>query len=69
MSIDTTDLSHPGRALVDSYGAVTAWGEVTRCDKAQSDIDTDIAIIGAGYTGLSAACHLAAYYAFEDETR
>ncbi|HWA43114.1 MAG TPA: FAD-dependent oxidoreductase [Hypericibacter adhaerens] len=58
MSINTTDLSRPGQAHVDSYWAATAGDEVTGCDKVQADIDTDIAIIGAGYTGLSAAYHL-----------
>jgi hypothetical protein len=66
MSIDSPDLSHPGQAHVDFYGAVTAGEEVTSCDKVRGDIDTDIAIIGTDYTGLSAAY---AYYAFEDEKR
>jgi heterodisulfide reductase subunit A-like polyferredoxin len=69
MSIDTADLLRPGQAHVDSYGAVTAGEDVIPCDRIQNDIDTDIAIIGAGYTGLSAAYHSAAYYAFEDRKR
>lgn len=33
MSIDTADLSRPGQAHVDSYGAGTAGEDVTGCDE------------------------------------
>jgi gamma-glutamylputrescine oxidase len=59
MSIDTTDLARPGAPHVESYWAATAGEEVAACDPVRADIDTDIAIIGGGYTGLSAAYHLA----------
>jgi taurine dehydrogenase large subunit len=59
MSIETTDLSRPGAAHVDSYWAATAGEEVSGADPVASDIDADLAIIGGGYTGLSAAYHLA----------
>jgi gamma-glutamylputrescine oxidase len=59
MAIDTIDLHRPGAAHVQSYWAATAGDEVTGCAPVAGDIDTDIAIIGGGYTGLSCAYHLA----------
>jgi hypothetical protein len=59
MAIDTTDLDRPGAAHVDSYWAATAGEEVACCDPVAGDFDTDVAIIGGGYTGLSCAYHLA----------
>lgn len=59
MGIETTDLSRPGAAHVDSYWAATAGDEVSGAEPVRADIDTDLAIIGGGYTGLSAAYHLA----------
>ena len=59
MSIETTDLSRPGAAHVESYWAATAGDEVSGADPVRADIDADLAIIGGGYTGLSAAYHLA----------
>ena len=59
MRIETTDLSRPGAAHVESYWAATAGDEVSGADPVRADIDADLAIIGGGYTGLSAAYHLA----------
>jgi glycine/D-amino acid oxidase-like deaminating enzyme len=59
MAITTTDLSRPGAAHVESYWAATAGEEVAGADPVRADIDTDVAIVGGGYTGLSAAYHLA----------
>jgi len=42
-----------------SYWADNATGEPENNGVLQSDIDVDVAIIGAGYTGLSCALHLA----------
>jgi len=59
MTIDITDVRRPGAAHVDSYWAATAGEEVAGCDPVAGDFDTDVAIIGGGYTGLSCAYHLA----------
>ena len=59
MAMKTIDLSRPGAAHVDSYWAATAGEEVAGTRRLDADIETDIAIIGGGYTGLSIAYHLA----------
>ncbi len=59
MAIDTTDLERPGAEHPESYWAATAGDEVAGCHPVQGDFDADVAIIGAGYTGLSCAYHLA----------
>ncbi|MGB5247935.1 MAG: FAD-binding oxidoreductase [Woeseia sp.] len=43
---------------IDSYYAATAIGAVARAPLAGS-VDTDVCIVGGGYTGVSAALHLA----------
>jgi gamma-glutamylputrescine oxidase len=58
MSINPTDLRQPGAPHVDSYWAATAGAEVENCEPVSGDMDVDVAIIGGGYTGLSAAYHL-----------
>jgi len=58
MAIDTTEVHRPGAAHVESYWAATGGAEVDGCDPVAADLDTDIAIIGGGYTGLSCAYHL-----------
>ena len=45
---------------VDSFWEASAGEEVAGCDCLDGDQSCEIAIIGAGYTGLSAAYHLAA---------
>lgn len=45
-------------AHIDSYYAATA-NQYDDYPKLQGEIDTDICVIGAGFTGLSAALHLA----------
>lgn len=50
----------PGQNYPDSYWAASA--SATEEPTLQHDIDVDIAVIGAGYTGLSAAYHLATKY-------
>jgi gamma-glutamylputrescine oxidase len=59
MSIDPTDLSRPGAPHVASYWAAAAGAEVEGCEPVAADMDVDVAVIGAGYTGLSTAYHLA----------
>ncbi len=46
-------------AYSDAARADCAWGLDQDWPRAEGDIHTDIAIIGGGYTGLSAALHLA----------
>src|SRR5260370_8639131 len=58
MPINPTDLSQPGAPHVDSYWAATAGAEVEGADPIAGDIEVDVAVIGGGYTGLSAASHL-----------
>lgn len=58
MAINPTDLSRPDAPHVGSYWAATA-GEEVATDPLVGDLDTDIAIVGGGYTGLSTAYHLA----------
>lgn len=62
MAINPLDLTRPGDAHVGSYWAATAGEEVTDAAPVAGDLDADIAIIGGGYTGLSAAYHLARNY-------
>lgn len=59
MAIETIDLRRPGAAHVDSYWAATGGAEVKGCAPIAGDLDTEVAIIGGGYTGLSCAYHLA----------
>jgi gamma-glutamylputrescine oxidase len=58
MPINPTDLKQPGAPHVESYWAASAGAEVDNCDPV-ADMDVEVAIIGGGYTGLSAAYHLA----------
>ncbi len=48
----------PARPL-DSYWEASAGEPVTGCSPVEGDIDCDVAVIGGGFTGLSAALHLA----------
>lgn len=59
MAINPTDLSRAGDAHVGSYWATTAGEEVAGAAPVTGDLDSEVAIIGGGYTGLSAAYHLA----------
>ena len=45
-------------APVGSFWEATAGEPVASCEPLQGDVRCDVAIIGAGYTGLSAAYHL-----------
>jgi len=65
MPMTPIDLCRPGAAHVDSFWAATAGEEVTGTPPLAGDVETDIAIIGAGYTGLSTAYHLAREYGIE----
>ena len=47
------------QAPVGSYWEASAGDPVAGCDSLEGDVTADVAIIGAGYTGLSAAYHLA----------
>jgi len=58
MAINPTDLGRPDSPHVGSYWAATAGPEVERTDPIAGDIEVEVAIIGGGYTGLSAAYHL-----------
>ena len=44
---------------VGSYWQASAGADVEGCNALESDVSCDVAIIGGGYTGLSAAYHLA----------
>ena len=48
-----------GEAYPDSYWAKTSGDAPENDGTLEQDIDVDIAIIGAGYTGMSCALHLA----------
>ena len=64
MSFDPLESGHPGQGLAhpESYWAATA-GPAPPGDGAISgDTETEIAIVGGGYTGLSCAYHLAHNY-------
>ena len=64
MSYDPLTAPGPGEGLahVESYWAATAGPAPADDGQLNSGIDTDIAIIGAGYTGLSCAYYLAQRY-------
>ena len=64
MSYDPLHSISPGEGLdhVDSYWAATAGPSPGDDGRLQSPIETDVAIIGGGYTGLSCAFHLAKRY-------
>jgi taurine dehydrogenase large subunit len=61
MVYDPLKAAHPGRGLVhdESYWTATAGPEPADDGPLDGDRETDIAIIGGGYTGLSCAYHLA----------
>ena len=48
----------PARPL-DSYWEASAGEPVTDCDPVEGDVECDVAVVGGGFTGLSAALHLA----------
>lgn len=64
MNYDPLKADHPGQDLehVPSYWAATAGAQPENDGPLRESIETDIAIIGAGYTGLSCAAHLARQY-------
>jgi glycine/D-amino acid oxidase-like deaminating enzyme len=62
MPIRPIDLASPGAPHANSYWAATAGDEVAGTAPVRGDLETDIAIIGGGYTGLSTAYHLARDY-------
>ncbi|MDX1738102.1 MAG: FAD-binding oxidoreductase, partial [Alphaproteobacteria bacterium] len=49
-------MTHPNHT--DSYYAATAIGDNAR-PKLQENLNADVCVIGAGFTGLSTALHLA----------
>ena len=59
MAINIVDPDHAGLDHVDSYWAATAGPHLADAPSIAGDIDVEIAIVGGGYTGLSAAYHLA----------
>ena len=59
MPIETIDLRRPNLPHVETYWTATAGAEVADSAPVASDMDVDVAIVGGGYTGLSAAYHLA----------
>ncbi len=59
MPFEPTDLARPGAPHVESFWAATAGPEVEGATAVAGDMEAEVAIIGAGYTGLSAAYHLA----------
>ena len=59
MAINIIDPNAPGQAHVDSYWAATGGPEITDAAPVTGDMEVEVAIIGGGYTGLSAALNLA----------
>jgi len=64
MPYDPLTAATPGTGLshVGSYWAATAGDLAVDDGRAPAQVDTDVAIIGGGYTGLSCAYHLAHQY-------
>ncbi len=61
MSFDPLTSAHPGAGLAhpESYWAATAGPAPPGDGPVAGDLETEIAIVGGGYTGLSCAYHLA----------